>query len=146
VSGQSSTRNRVTFFGVIVFTILCGASQALPIKPKIEDIIKDAKKPVVNYPPARAGWNGPEGKPALPTPNATYERLRNSMSPEAARMQLFHAATPDWRALIGLAGLIFTWRYRRSHPHGRQVERPLRPVAVPIAIASNPVIRDKRAA
>src|SRR6185369_12144388 len=111
-------------------------------KPKIEDIIKEAKKPVVNYPPARAGWNGPEEKSAVNTPNVTYDRLRRSISPEAARMQLFQAATPDWRALIGLAGLIFIWRYRRSHPHGQQVERPLRPVVVPIGIASNQVVRD----
>jgi hypothetical protein len=146
VSGQSSTRNRVTLFGVIVFTVLCGASQALPIKPKIEDIIKDAKKPVVNYPPARAGWNGPEEKSAVSAPNATYDRLRSSMSPEAARMQLFHAATPDWRALIGLAGLIFCWRYQRAYAHAVQHEWPERPQVVPVPIASNPVIRDKRAA
>jgi hypothetical protein len=130
---------------IITALFLSSTAIALPIKPKIEDIIKEAKKPVVNYPPARAGWNGPEEKSAAPAANATYDRLRNSMSPEAARMQLFRAATPDWRALIGLAGVILVWRYRRSHPHGRQ-ERPLRPVVVPIGIASNQVVRDKRAA
>jgi hypothetical protein len=146
VSGQSSTRYCFVFIAAFSIAVLSGTTQALPIKPKLEDIIKDAKKPVENYPPARAGWNGPEERSAVPVANATYDRLRKSMTPEAARIQLFQAATPDWRALVCLAGVVFFWRYRRSHPQGRQVERPLRPVVVPIAIASNPVTREKRAA
>src|SRR5258708_26249005 len=65
---------------------------ALPIKPKIEDVIKEAKKPPEKFVPARAGWNGPEEKSAVAAPNATYDRLRKSMSPEAARLQLLQAA------------------------------------------------------
>jgi hypothetical protein len=145
VSGQSSTRYCFVLIATFFISVFCGTTQALPIKPKLEDIIKDAKKPVENYPPARAGWNGPEERSAVPVANATYDRLRKSMTPEVARMQLFQAATPDWRALIGLSGIIVIWRYKRAYPQAVQQKPHDRPNIVPIPIASNRA-RDKQAA
>jgi hypothetical protein len=105
------------------FCILLPVSiNALPIKPKIKDIIDEAKKPPEHYPPARAGWNGPEEKSAKPTPNAEYDKLRYSISPEAARAQMWQAAKPDWRALLGVAALIFSWRMKRDHDKQRRAK------------------------
>jgi hypothetical protein len=94
--------------------LLSDSVSALPIKPKIKDIIDEAKKPVVNYPPARAGWNGPEEKSSVAMPNVEYDKLRYSISPQAARQQMVEAAKPDWRALIGLGVMIFSWRLKRD--------------------------------
>jgi hypothetical protein len=147
VLGHSSTRYCFVLIAAFSFSVLSGTTQALPIKLKLEDVIKDAKKPVENYPPARAGWNGPEEKSAVQVANATYDRLRKSITPEAVRMQFLQAAKPDWRALLGLAGVIFCWRYKRaySHPQVLQMERPVRSEVVPI-ISGQSVSLDERAA
>jgi len=146
VFGHSSAHNCLL---VILGSIFISVSPlyALPIKPKIEDVIKEAKKPPEKFVPARAGWNGPEEKSAIAAPNATYDRLRKSMSPEAARSQLLQAAKPDWRLLLAVVGVIFFWRYKRTYEnslvprkHGK------RPEVIPIAVASQPSTRDKQAA
>jgi hypothetical protein len=146
VFGYSSTRNTLLFLLGSVFLVVVPL-HALPIKPRIEDVIREAKKPPEKFVPARAGWNGPEEKSAVAAPNATYERLRQSMSPEAARMQLLQAAKPDWRLLLAVAGVIFFWRYKRTNEHPLAPRgQGSRPEVVPIAIASRSDAQDKQAA
>jgi hypothetical protein len=127
--------------------LLGGVLHALPIKPKIEDVIKEAKKPPEKFVPARAGWNGPEEKSAISAPNATYDGLRKSMSPEAARSQLLQAAKPDWRLMLAVVGVIFFWRFKRTYENSLVPrEQGGRPEAIPIAVASQSSTRDKQAA
>jgi hypothetical protein len=127
--------------------ISAGSLHALPIKPKIEDVIKEAKKPPERFIPARAGWNGPEEKSAIAAPNATYDRLRKSMSPEAARLQLLQAAKPDWRLLLCISGVILFWRYRLMHEHSLALRRRKQlPEVMPVATASQSDSQHKRAA
>jgi hypothetical protein len=142
----SSARNCLLVILGSVFLSACPLC-ALPIKPKIEDVIKEAKKPPEKFVPARAGWNGPEEKSAVAAPNATYDRLRKSMSPEAARLQLLQAAKPDWRLLLCVAGVIFFWRYKLTHEHSSAPrERDYLPEVMPIAVAPPAATRDKQAA
>ena len=116
---------------IAMLRIACGTVAALPIKPKLSDIIKEAQKPQVHYPPARAGWNGPEEKPAALQPNAAYDQLRYAMSAEAARSQFMQAATPDWRALMALATIIFAWRYRLDRSFGGNAKGKDNVIAMP---------------
>jgi hypothetical protein len=146
VFGHSSARNCLL---VILASAFLSAAPlyALPIKPKIEDVIKEAKKPPEKFVPARAGWNGPEEKSAVAAPNATYDRLRRSMSPEAARLQLLQAAKPDWRLLLCVVGVIFFWRYKLTHEHSfvpGKIEHQAE--VVPIAVTTPAATRDKQAA
>ncbi|MCU1311976.1 MAG: hypothetical protein JWO20_3101, partial [Candidatus Angelobacter sp.] len=145
VFAHSSARTflLVTFSGILLSAV---PIYALPIKPKIEDVIKEAKKPPEKFVPARAGWNGPEEKSAIAAPNTTYDRLRKSMSPEAARLQLLQAAKPDWRLLLCVTGVIFFWRYKLAREHSSAPrQQGGRPEVVPIAVA--PVAtRDRQAA
>ncbi|MCU1283758.1 MAG: hypothetical protein JWO13_108 [Acidobacteriales bacterium] len=103
-------RKFLALTSLMVFVSVAGV--ALPIKPKLSDIIKEAQKPQVHYPPARAGWNGPEEKSAVGHPNAVYDQMRYAMSAEAARAHLVQAATPDWRVLVLLATVVLFWRYK----------------------------------
>jgi hypothetical protein len=122
VLGSSAIRVCLLVMTASYCLLLSNSVSALPIKPKLKDVIDEAKKPAVNYPPARAGWNGPEEKSAVPTPNAEYDKLRYSISPAAAREQLVEAAKPDWRALLGVGALIFSWRWKRDRVEQRRAK------------------------
>jgi hypothetical protein len=147
VLGSSQIR-RCLVFSTLVGSVLLssGTLHGLPIKLKIEDAIKEAKKPVVNYPPARAGWNGPEAKSAMVTLNPTYERLRYLSSPAAARIQFLQAAKPDWRLLLCVGAVIFLWRIARGYT--RELPHAARPMGnvVAIDIRRSPTLRDERVA
>jgi hypothetical protein len=102
-----------------VVALCLSPSWALPIKPDIKVLLEEAKRPPVRFVPARAGWNGPEAKPAK-TLNATYEQLRREASPGEVRKQFLAIAVPDWRLLLCLAFLILFLRWLRpSRLHAR---------------------------
>ena len=79
------------------------------MKPDIKLMLEQAQRPHARFVPARAGWNGPEEKPAA-VPNPTYDELRHEPSPVELRQQLMTAAVPDWRAVLAIVALIAAWR------------------------------------
>jgi hypothetical protein len=92
------------------------------MKPDIKVLLKEAQRPAPHFVPARAGWNGPEEKSAVITPNPTYEALRKERSPAELREQFLSLAVPDWRILLGIATLITMMRMMAD---GRHRRRPL---------------------
>ena len=93
----------------ILALVLAGQAWAFPMKPDIKLMLEQAQRPRPHYVPARAGWNGPEEKPAA-APNQTYDELRREPSPAELRQQLLTAAVPDWRAALAIVVLISVWR------------------------------------
>ena len=88
----------------------------MPVQFKIDDMLKKAQEPRPQYPPARAGWNGPEEVQKKDNANPTYEKLLYESSPTAIRAQLRKAAWPHWTIPVTIALLIFMLRMLRSTP------------------------------
>jgi len=91
-------------------------SPATPIQPNLEKLLQESEKPPLDFPAARAGWNGPE---MMRNSNALFnpelEALRSGPSPRTVLAALAAAATPDPRAVAGLVALIFLLRRARRN-------------------------------
>jgi hypothetical protein len=110
--------------GILLFAfVFCGQAFALPMKPDIQVLLKEAQRPQEHFVPARAGWNGPEEKSAGAVPNLTYDALRAEPTPAEMQQRFFALALPDWRILTVICGLIFAMRMLKTSQR-----RPLAPV------------------
>jgi hypothetical protein len=96
---------------VAIVVACCLSASALPIKPKAEDVLKDATKPRHDYPVARVGWDAP--RPAQSHINPIYEQMRYPYTREGLFAQFVTSSTPDWRIFSLFALLIFVLRYYR---------------------------------
>lgn len=90
-------------------------ANATPIKPKIEDLLKQPARPQINFSPARVGWNGPEQAVAPREVNLTLEKYGPQGTILATQAAIASASQPDWRYFAGFAGVIFLLRILRSH-------------------------------
>jgi len=108
----------------------------LPLQPNIKLLLDEANRTPARYVPARAGWNGPEEKPARAAINPGYERLMHESSPAEVRQQLFNAAVPDWRVLLLIATVVITLRASTA-THKRETSRTAKVLSFPI-LASEP--------
>ncbi len=90
-------------------------AHATPIRPDIRKIISEQQQSTAEAMPARAGWDGPE-MPA--TPLATGLATPDGLA-RAERAELFAAATPDPRAILGIAALIFLLRLLKQRDEKR---------------------------
>src|SRR6266849_2308892 len=109
------------FAALLLATTGSTGAHALPIHPKPEQILKQAEKPQPYYPPARAGWNGPET--ADQARNPLLDKIRMQSSPQAARVEILQLLKPDWMALLGFGGLIMLLRALRTRNEAREVSR-----------------------
>lgn len=102
------------FSAFVLCCVLTAA--ATPIKPKIEDVLKEATKTHYDYPVARVGWD--KAVSTQPQRNPIYEQMRYPYTREGMLAQFTAHAVPDWR-LVGMFGLlIFALRYYRFRkPH-----------------------------
>lgn len=102
-------------FGLgLLLSPLTQSGWADPVEPNLQKLIREAEKPRMQYPPARAGWNGPESTVAQRVPNPVYESLRGS-SPADLRTELVAALKPDWSIVLAFVTLIFGLRMLRSN-------------------------------
>jgi len=100
-------------FAFLLFVTLVRL-EATPIHPDLEKMLAQPQDRV-EYPLARAGWNGPEASPApAVTPNPTLERLGPAASAREAHTALKTAAIPDFRAVAGILLCILLLRRIRS--------------------------------
>jgi len=87
-------------------------SWATPLQPNVRKMLRQQQD--TNYPPARAGWDGPEVKPqAQQPPNPAMEMFGPAAVARAVRASLVAAALPDWR-VIGCVLLVILL-LRRMH-------------------------------
>jgi hypothetical protein len=116
--------------------ILCLAkinASATPIRPDIQKVVSESQNPAAEFPPARAGWNGPEAASNTQNPNPTLEKIGPQASARAVRQSLFAVAIPDLRFLALIALVILLLRRIRKHT-SRQ------PAAASAASSNSPVV------
>ena len=105
---------------------LAGTLSATPIHPDPKKVLADPKPPL-QFPPARAGWNGPEGAPSpQANPNPTLERYGPAGSARALQKSLKTSAIPDLRAVAVVLLLILLLRRVRNRRRSgiAQVQAP----------------------
>jgi hypothetical protein len=88
-------------------------SQATPVRPDLNKLLQEPQERPGDFPVARAGWNGPEARPASHSGSA-YEELGPEASAHHARAALLAAATPDYRAVAGILLVILMLRRMRQ--------------------------------
>src|SRR3954469_12425596 len=98
--------------GLVPFFLAFAISAAaLPMKPNIEQQLKDAAAPKIKYPVARVAWNGPKitRKPF----NPVYESMLYRISPQARRDELMLLAIPAPTFFLSIFGIIVLLRMMR---------------------------------
>ena len=117
-----------------LLTLLVGiaipATWALPVKPDLKRMIEEQDKPKVQYPVARAGWDGPEDRGSIAF-NPTYEQMRYRYTAAGRRAQLVAAITPDWRVWGMFGFLVLALRYYHRHKPHAAAPRPAGVIAFP---------------
>jgi len=103
---------------------------SLPVKPDAKRLLQDKEEQPIQYPPARAGWNGPEDRRTIAF-NPTYEQMRFRYTPAGRRAQFIQAITPDWRLWSMFGFLIFTLRYYRWRKPRAEKRGPAQVIAFP---------------
>ena len=108
-------------FCLIAFT---SPAHATPVEPSLQEILAHPPTPSAPFPPARAGWNGPE---TPPSPQVAPHPILQTFGVEAQKRQfdqaLRGAATPNPLALAAILTAILVLRRTR--------EEPAKPQAVP---------------
>ena len=106
-------------FCLIAFT---PAGHATPVEPSLQEILAHPPAPPQPFPPARAGWKGPE---TPPSPQMAPHPILQTFGVEAQRQQferaLRGAATPNPLALAAILTAILVLRRSRQQPVRPQV-------------------------
>ncbi len=89
------------------------------IRPDIRKLL-DSQQPIPQFPPARAGWNGPEATP--PSSSTVAMQLHRPDAVRAARASLLEAAKPDPWQLLAIAAAILLLRVLQTYDR-----KPARP-------------------
>ena len=107
---------------VFCICLFCGQSQATPVKPDLQKILKEQRQRQAPYEPARAGWDGPEVQRAADvSPNPVLEAYGPASTARSIRAALTAAALPDPRAVLAIGVLIVLMRLLRQQHDKRRV-------------------------
>ena len=98
----------LAFSGAALFSPL----SATPIRPDPKKVVAEPKPPI-EFPPARAGWNGSEVAPK-PAPNPTFERYGPAGTAREIQESVKTMAMPDLRAVAAILLLILLLRRVRK--------------------------------
>jgi disulfide bond formation protein DsbB len=96
---------------VALFLAAALSAGATPIRPDIRKLVAEPTHDTIQFAPARAGWNGPEGSTSnAQFTNPAVERLTPAAAARETRAAMLALAIPDWRVIIAIAGLIVLLR------------------------------------
>lgn len=131
MTGKRLLKRVLLVFALTVCFLLAvavGQGDATPVQPDIRKVVEQAGPPPEPFPPARAGWYGPE---TPPPPQAAPNIMLETFGTAAQRRQMLAAlktaAIPDPRAVAGVVGLILLLRKLRC----RLAQRRPTPAAPP---------------
>ncbi len=100
--------------GMMIFLVLSTVdSQATPIKPDMQKLLKQAQQSQKPFIPARAGWNEPVAA-ASTAPNPVLESMSEQHMRQEFRETLATVATPDPWILLALGMVIVLMRRLRT--------------------------------
>jgi hypothetical protein len=106
---------------IVLLVLTAVKAQATPIRPDIRKIVDQPQQDAsAQFIPARAGWDGPEmASGRSPAVNPSLEAMAGSGLARARRAELITAATPDPRAILAIAALIFLLRLLKKQDEKR---------------------------
>ena len=97
--------------GVGLLALAAGLAHATPVQPDVRKLLAQPQAAPIHFPPARAGWHGPEGQV-----EANLNPLLRSLTPaaqaKAMRASFVQLVTPDLRMLAAIMGMIIIVRRR----------------------------------
>lgn len=126
--------------GMLIFLFISAASsQATPIKPDVQRMIRESQQSQKPFIPARAGWTEPTSTTAA-LHNPVLESLKGDNARQEFRETLALVATPDPWLVIALVTIIVLMRKLRLIEESRK-----RAALVPVQ-ASNAVPETELAA
>jgi hypothetical protein len=104
----------VAALGMLIFLVLSSVeSQATPIKPDVQRLLKQSQQNNQPFIPARAGWNGHLASASKPN-NPILESISDDHMRQEFRETLATVAIPDPSFVVGMLALIFLMRKLRS--------------------------------
>lgn len=116
---------RASAIVVVLVGFACCGLQATPVEPDLDLLLK-TPRPIHQFTPARAGWNGPESAgPGGSSESTALDRYSPEASALAFRRQLEHLAIPDWRFAATIALLILMLRALRQRAEQRPRSMPM---------------------
>jgi hypothetical protein len=121
----------VAALGVLIFLVLSSVqSPATPIKPSVQQLLRQSQQNQQPFIPARAGWSESSG-----TANLVRHPVLESISEEHMRQEfrdmLITVATPDPWFVVALATLVLLMRKLRAMEAVRAKEAAAMAVAEP---------------
>ena len=100
--------------GILIFLVLSSVeSQATPIKPDVQKLLRQSQQTQKPFIPARAGWNEPTSA-ATVVRNPVLESVAGDHMRQEFRETLTAVATPDPWIVLALATLVLLMRKLRS--------------------------------
>ena len=106
--------------GMLIFLVLSSVnSQATPIKPDVQRMIREAQQAQRPFIPARAGWSEPSSDSAA-LHNPVLASLSSDRVQQEYRQTLAMVATPDPWIVVALAMVIVLMRKLRSMDAARK--------------------------
>ncbi len=130
----------VAALGMLIFLVLSSVeSQATPIKPDVQKLIRQSQQTEHPFIPARAGWNEPTSATTV-VRNPVLESVAGDHMRQEFRETLTAVATPDPWIALSLATLIVLMRKLRSIEARRSRVRAIavmrEPAAPPSRVAA----------
>jgi len=102
--------------GLGLLALAAGLAQATPVQPDVRKLLAEPQRTQVQFPPARAGWHGPEG-PVEANLNPLLRSITPAATAKAVRASMLQVLVPDSRMLAAILGMIVILRrfvrYRR---------------------------------
>ncbi len=109
---------RILFaLGLAMFCLIAFGTKAhaTPVKPDIHQILAQPQTPPQPFPPARAGWKGPETPPSPKVaPNPMLETFGAAARKREIQRELLDAAIPDPRVVVIILTAILVLRRVRQ--------------------------------
>lgn len=104
----------VAALGMLIFLVLSAAeSQATPIKPDVQKLLRESQSTQKPFIPARAGWSEPSSATTV-VRNPVLESVVGDHVQQEFRETLTAVATPDPWIVLALATLVLLMRSLRA--------------------------------
>ena len=108
MSGNRLSKRFLLGLGLLV--LAAGLAQATPVQPDVRKLLAEPQAAPMHFPPARAGWHGPEGQVSEANLNPLLRSVTPAAQAKAMRASLVQVLIPDPRMLAAIMGTILIMR------------------------------------
>jgi len=96
--------------GLGLIALAAGLAQATPVQPDVKKLLAEPQAAPMHFPPARAGWHGPEGPVSEANLNPLLRAITPAATTRAVRASMLQVLIPDPRMLAAIVGMILIMR------------------------------------